>query len=101
MPRFFIATSPSDAKPRARQRLAARLLELGFRVKSVADRHGESSRPMYGKEGFRYPLSSKYNGQAAFALARKRSGRRGFRLRNGRGDWAGPDRSGSTSRDSK
>gem|GEM_PF-4474794 len=31
---------------------------------------------MYGKEGFRYPLSSKYNGQAAFAPPRKRSGRR-------------------------
>ena len=29
-----------------------------------------------GKEGFRYPLSSKYNGQAAFAPPRKRSGRR-------------------------
>jgi hypothetical protein len=50
-------------------------VELGFRVKSVADRHGESSRPMYGKEGFRYPLFTKYNGQAAFAPPRKWSGR--------------------------
>jgi hypothetical protein len=77
-------------------------MELGFRVESVAARHGESSGPMYGKEGFRYPLSTKYNGLVAFAPPRKRSGRR---QETGAGTaweiapvWIAPARSAGTPR---
>ena len=80
---------------RARQSLAERMLELGFRFESVAAGHGESSCPVYGKGGSGTLYDTKYNGHVAFAPPRKRFRETARSLPRGKAAGTGPERTGS------